>query len=1019
MKDVERQISHLVQTQFPIFFQEEGDRFVKFARAYYEWLEQENNTLNVSRGLLETKDVDQTVELFYTHFRKKYLVDLPITDPSKLPILVKNASNIYKSKGTQQGVSLMLRLLYGVDSEVYLPATDLWKLSDGVWMVPSYLELSRSSRTKNFLAKEIIGLTSGARAFAESFVTRKINGRYIDVLYISNVVQNFQYGEKIALLDDQTDLNSPVVLGSLSKVSIINGGQDFEIGDVLDIVSSTGKQGKAIVTEISSETGTVRFNINNGGFGYTLNANVVVSDKTLFVSNLVNSNTDLDIGLDYTLFEDVQQTLKTIRYDTSNSQTIDAGANLYSYHVNGDVKGVSVIISSEVTNTVFGTLILSPVIDDFDPGDDIGTLGNTFTATVNAVINSTATGTVIRTKQSNTSSSNLIVGIYGSVNEFKSTPYAPLVGLLSNTYSQVQIVGSGEGATFRVGLLSNEEDIIVNTDRVGANNVGFVPYNTILLDGTGSNSTGYGFPKFSSANVNTLLLDALTFENATIGTIEEITGIDRGQDYTTDPLVTVKEELIFPLERRDYELELANTVGLFVNGEIVEQTFAIPLSALTVTSLTGNTSLDIGEVITQANSTSSNAAYGFVYAFGSTGGSITSISVQLANGSGSFVASGTYPVTTLTSNTSSTVTNVAAITVSTSARGIVETYNSATKKMLVSRISVANNFIANSIILGTSRGATATLKHVKYLTNEKNEQDILNIVGINADIAATVQVSNNTVTNVEIVDSGYGYEPDQVLTMSKPDHPHVVTAQSNLINQGISFGRYESTKGFLDSDKYVHDNDFYQEFSYQVQSGLSFETYKDVLKKVMHVAGTKMFGKVNLESQINLPISLSNVEKTVILFLPYSETGYTGNTSTILNVGDKIYQANSVVGEVVDGLKSQFDIHIANRCPLQSSDVYYPDKAAASIVGHVFNSNVAYGLDYYSYMVVGQLTGLLPDNTYLTVVEPSETGFIEYTTWAFNGINSVTVKLTSDLDLSANIEFNGIQSPITKATLVN
>ena len=58
--------------------------------------------------------------------------------------------------------------------------------------------------------------------------------------------------------------------------------------------------------------------------------------------------------------------------------------------------------------------------------------------------------------------------------------------------------------------------------------------------------------------------------------------------------------------------------------------------------------------------------------------------------------------------------------------------------------------------------------------------------------------------------------------------------------------------------KYIHDNDFYQEYSYVVESGLSLNKYRDILLKASHIAGTKLFGRVRKEALVNNAVTVSN-----------------------------------------------------------------------------------------------------------------------------------------------------------------
>ena len=349
MREIETRISSLVSSQFPSFYREDQARIVEFVKAYYEWMEQTGRAVKQSRSILSYRDIDETLEQFYTHFRKKYLESFPDTSEISTPFLVKNILDVYKAKGTEDGIKLLIQILYNEESSVYLPGSDVFKPSHGTWVIPQYLELSVTDRTKTYINKEILGEQSGARAFAESLVTRRINGKYIDVLYISNVSGRFILGERVVETSNTRNTNAPITVGSLSSIDILNGGQDLEVGDLLKIKSDSGKQGTARVTSISSETGVVSFTLNNGGFGFTTSANVLVSDRVLNLANVSNANTLLkgpDPDLDFTILETVTQTI--YRYGvtgSANNSNFVANTLLTVYHPNNAVKSTGRIIS--------------------------------------------------------------------------------------------------------------------------------------------------------------------------------------------------------------------------------------------------------------------------------------------------------------------------------------------------------------------------------------------------------------------------------------------------------------------------------------------------------------------------------------------------------------------------------------------------------------------------------------------------------------------------------------------------
>jgi hypothetical protein len=78
----------------------------------------------------------------------------------------------------------------------------------------------------------------------------------------------------------------------------------------------------------------------------------------------------------------------------------------------------------------------------------------------------------------------------------------------------------------------------------------------------------------------------------------------------------------------------------------------------------------------------------------------------------------------------------------------------------------------------------------------------------------------------------------------------------------MGLGYWENNQGKLNSDKYIHDNYYYQEYSYEIQSRLSIDKYSDILKQVAHIAGTKLFGKVIFSTESEVTVTASHATIT-------------------------------------------------------------------------------------------------------------------------------------------------------------
>jgi len=109
--------------------------------------------------------------------------------------------------------------------------------------------------------------------------------------------------------------------------------------------------------------------------------------------------------------------------------------------------------------------------------------------------------------------------------------------------------GSGTGASFAISSLTNTVAISLCTDPISA--LRNVPLNTgIYFVSTGANSATVN-PNMAVANVSTTLSNALTFTSATVGSINAISLLSPGRNYSTLPTSEVLDQIIFDLGQFD------------------------------------------------------------------------------------------------------------------------------------------------------------------------------------------------------------------------------------------------------------------------------------------------------------------------------------------------------------------------------------------------------------------------------------------------------------------------------------
>ena len=119
--------------------------------------------------------------------------------------------------------------------------------------------------------------------------------------------------------------------------------------------------------------------------------------------------------------------------------------------------------------------------------------GQTVTSTINATVD-TFTNVSVHAEVIGSNATN--VGFRnakfsnGSTGTFYQNTAAFIIGVESNTYANVVTVGTGNGSTFKIGGLENEESITIYTDFVGDNNTANVAFLDCVIDGQSSNSVG-------------------------------------------------------------------------------------------------------------------------------------------------------------------------------------------------------------------------------------------------------------------------------------------------------------------------------------------------------------------------------------------------------------------------------------------------------------------------------------------------------------------------------------------------
>lgn len=804
---IEERVSSLIDSQFPAFYREEGPLFVLFVRKYFEWMETEGQALYHSRRLPSYKDIDQTTDDFIVYFKEKYLSGIQLETESNVRQLVKHSLDLYRTKGSERAVDLLFRLVFGVGAEVQYPKDFLFKTSDGVWTNPTYLEVTDRDLTR-FEGVQIRGETSGARAFVERVVRKRTKYKTVQALYVTGVRGNFVPGEAVNRSSDPLDTSTcPVIVGSLGSVQVTAGGQGHAVGEEVLVSSSRGVGGRARVTQVQNSVGTVSTTLVSGGWGYTSQTQVLVSNVVITVANVSHSRGTSSEYVD--LFDEVSQPLYLVNYDSStanlargdvvavvnsSSQNV-ASAAVLSVSPSNSSAGIvrlsiysgSMTSAAGIVHPVSGTANVASKTDQtvtarvLGVGDRIEVYFTGLTGSISAgdvVTRGSATG-VVETVALTSSTTGRIV-VVQSVGSFLpgaltdvssgatcsvSSASVPIgVDSESDTFTADDLaqVNASSGLSGRFSSLSTGSGFGVSLSPVRTNQrvvplalETISPYVAVSLG-----ATSYGFPANPTGNSSSIIASCMSYTNVTMGSISGLIETGSGRDYSVPPVVRIYDPFSSLFNRRGFVLGYEDKTAEFQIGETVNQS-------------------------------------------------------------------------------------------STNARGVIVSANSTA--MQVRRTSwedFASTTGTSSKIVGATSGATADVTYVVDGFSLSNQPDF-DLMGADAIVGTQSIIATGAIAELEISDSGHGYEQDGVVTFADGQGTAVLSG----VGRGAGF--YRKPGGFLSSSKKLRDGHYYQEYSYEVTSSIPVDRYGDMLKAVLHAAGTKFFAAFQYQTTVGAPASVA------------------------------------------------------------------------------------------------------------------------------------------------------------------
>jgi hypothetical protein len=107
---------------------------------------------------------------------------------------------------------------------------------------------------------------------------------------------------------------------------------------------------------------------------------------------------------------------------------------------------------------------------------------------------------------------------------------------------------------------------------------------------------------------------------------------------------------------------------------------------------------------------------------------------------------------------------------------------------------------------------------------------------------------------------GYDYPETFISVLDSGEdesEPAVYIITSEFVAR--SSGYYNDVSGFTSDRSKIQDNDFYQDYSYVIRSGVTFDQFRDVIYKMTHPAGMKVFSEQLISETIETSADLDSL----------------------------------------------------------------------------------------------------------------------------------------------------------------
>jgi len=444
---------------------------------------------------------------------------------------------------------------------------------------------------------------------------------------------------------------------------------------------------------------------------------------------------------------------------------------------------------------------------------------------------------------------------------------------------------SNRSADFEIGALTNVETVTLIPDLIG--DFALIPLD--IPEGQVGGAAGtefddYGMSGSGAENLGSTLYSAFNPITLKIGTISQLNVLNSGVDFQNDVGISIENTNISKFSKKDAILNFDTIDFDISSGDIVTQEIKIPDLQINQSGNLIHTDPEAdGSILLESlgSSTVGNSYENTNCSFEFTTGDTKDYTVRakfIKRSANDFYFrpitfygfEGNLSLSRMNGNQEYMIVSLGNI----STDDWVALGASSLPKVGEIFTSASDTVIASTLVSG-DRGTVIIPASVggfkKRITRIAEDANSLSM-GANAEISGKAQFQSGQIDEVTVSKTGFLYQDRETVDIVNNEptsanyNKSIAKAAIRVLGQGKTGGKWSSKTSFLsESSKRLHDNDYYQEYSYEVSSIVNPSKYESLIKDTVGVAGTKLFSKplVNsinvLDDDLSLEISTFNI----------------------------------------------------------------------------------------------------------------------------------------------------------------